>query len=102
MQRASGTAARTENRPDSGSHLREKCFRAGAMKLVPTLYEKPWGRTELPSPFDGMARTDDGPIGEIWFESPDRRCLPVLVKYLFTDAKLSVQVHPDDDHATAS
>jgi len=72
------------------------------MKLVPTLYEKPWGRTELPSPFDGMARNADGPIGEIWFESPDRRYLPVLVKYLFTDAKLSVQVHPDDDHATAS
>lgn len=72
------------------------------MKLAPTLYEKPWGRTELPFPFDGMAKDAGGPIGEIWFEPPDRRYLPVLVKYLFTDAKLSVQVHPDDDRAVAS
>lgn len=72
------------------------------MKLVPTFREKPWGRTELPPPFDTAARKVDAPIGEIWFEPPDRSFLPVLVKHLFTGAKLSVQVHPDDDHARAS
>lgn len=52
---------------------------------------KVWGRQPLPAPFgvDGQSE----PIGEIWFE-PDE-CLPdVLVKYLFTSDKLSVQVHP--------
>lgn len=72
------------------------------MKLLPTLHEKPWGRTELPPPFDGIAAGGKNPIGEIWFEPPDRSVLPVLVKYLFTDANLSVQVHPDDDYAATS
>jgi len=35
--------------------------------------------------------------GEVWFEAQDQ--LPLLVKFLFTTAKLSVQVHPDDDYA---
>jgi mannose-6-phosphate isomerase len=61
------------------------------MKLVPREVEKPWGRD------DGSGRL----IGEIWFEAPDGRALPLLVKYLFTSEKLSVQVHPDDAHARA-
>jgi mannose-6-phosphate isomerase len=61
------------------------------MKLVPREVEKPWGRD------DGSGRR----IGEIWFEAPDGRPLPLLVKYLFTSEKLSVQVHPDDAHARA-
>jgi mannose-6-phosphate isomerase len=61
------------------------------MKLVPREVEKPWGRD------DGSGRR----IGEIWFEAPGGRPLPLLVKYLFTSEKLSVQVHPDDAHARA-
>jgi mannose-6-phosphate isomerase len=61
------------------------------MKLVPREVEKPWGRD------DGSGRL----IGEIWFETPDKRALPLLVKYLFTSEKLSVQVHPNDAHAQA-
>src|SRR3954470_8526299 len=61
------------------------------MKLAPREVEKPWGRD------DGSGRR----IGEIWFEAPDGRALPLFVKYLFTSAKLSVQVHPDDAHARA-
>jgi mannose-6-phosphate isomerase len=39
-------------------------------------------------------------IGEIWFEPPPE--VPqVLVKYLFTSEKLSVQVHPSDETALA-
>jgi len=72
------------------------------MKLVPTFHDKPWGRNVLPPPFDGAVTDAANPIGEIWFEPPDGSFLPVLVKHLFTGAKLSVQVHPDDDHAVAS
>jgi mannose-6-phosphate isomerase len=51
---------------------------------------KVWGRTELPAPF---ARSEGEPVGEIWFE-PGPLIPDILVKYLFTSAKLSVQVHP--------
>lgn len=64
------------------------------MKLVRHQVEKPWGRTDLA---DGGGRR----IGEIWFEAPDGRMLPLLVKQIFTSEKLSVQVHPDDAQALA-
>ncbi len=56
---------------------------------------KPWGRTKLPPPF---ANHSDEPIGEIWFESPNEP-LDLLVKFLFTSQKLSIQVHPSDELA---
>lgn len=56
------------------------------------MVEKPWGRDILPAPF---AAPEGQRIGEIWFEPPPE--VPqVLVKYLFTSEKLSVQVHPSD------
>ena len=64
-------------------------------RLTTRTVEKPWGVDDLPEPFsspEGMR------IGEIWFEPPaelDR----LLVKYLFTSEKLSVQVHPSDAQA---
>ncbi|MBI1402395.1 MAG: mannose-6-phosphate isomerase [Porphyrobacter sp.] len=58
---------------------------------------KPWGCERLPAPF---AAPHGERIGEIWFEPPPE--LPqVLVKYLFTSEKLSVQVHPSDAQALA-
>ena len=58
---------------------------------------KPWGRDHLPAPFSSP---DGQRIGEIWFEPPAQ--LPsVLVKYIFTSEKLSVQVHPTDAQAAA-
>ena len=60
--------------------------------------EKPWGMDVLPAPFIAPAGTR---IGEIWFERPEQ--LPsLLVKYIFTSEKLSVQVHPDDAQALAA
>lgn len=60
--------------------------------------EKPWGRDTLPAPFVAPAGVR---IGEIWFEPPP--LVPsVLVKYIFTSEKLSVQVHPDDAQAAAA
>ncbi|MFO6446975.1 class I mannose-6-phosphate isomerase [Erythrobacter sp. NE805] len=59
------------------------------------MVEKVWGRDSLPAPFVPPAGQR---IGEIWFEPPAE--LPqVLVKYLFTSEKLSVQVHPSDASA---
>ena len=68
------------------------------MKLERHQVEKPWGRTALPPPFEAE---DGRRIGEIWFAGPVGRDLPLLVKYIFTREKLSVQVHPDDEQARA-
>jgi len=67
------------------------------MKLTPHQVEKPWGRTSLPHTFGG---TGGKRIGEIWFEAPQGgKPPPLLVKYIFTSEKLSIQVHPNDDQA---
>jgi mannose-6-phosphate isomerase len=68
---------------------------AAARQLPTRLVAKVWGRDHLPAPFAAPAGER---IGEIWFEPPPE--LPqVLVKYLFTSEKLSVQVHPSDAQA---
>jgi mannose-6-phosphate isomerase len=41
------------------------------------------------------------PIGEIWFEAPDGADPQLMVKYLFTSERLSIQVHPNDADAHA-
>jgi mannose-6-phosphate isomerase len=61
-------------------------------KLTPVFHEKVWGATRLEPWFaDRKEKT-----GEVWFTASER--LPVLVKFLFTSGRLSVQVHPDDDY----
>ena len=64
-------------------------------KLVQRRVEKPWGRRDLFAKF-GRVGEDSEPVGEIWFEHPDGRDVELLVKYLFTSERLSIQVHPDD------
>ena len=66
------------------------------MKLNKHMVEKPWGRTDIPAAFGDMAGRR---IGEIWFEGDHPEQLPILVKWLFTSEKLSIQVHPDDAQA---
>jgi mannose-6-phosphate isomerase len=66
------------------------------MKLTKHLVEKPWGRTDIPAAFGDMAGKC---IGEIWFEHDGPDPLPLLVKWLFTSEKLSIQVHPNDQQA---
>lgn len=66
------------------------------MKLATRIVEKVWGRRDLPPPF--AAAPGSQPVGEIWFEPPPELS-QVLVKYLFTSEKLSVQVHPSDAQA---
>lgn len=63
-------------------------------KYVP----KPWGRLDLPHPFEGAANEQ---IGEVWFDDAGAE-QDLLVKYLFTSDKLSIQVHPCDELARLS
>ncbi len=46
-----------------------------------------------------FGQTSGRRIGEIWFDGPNSAKLPLLVKYIFTSERLSVQVHPDDVQA---
>ena len=84
-------------------------------KTRPSFAERVWGRKSL-APWYAAADTDQ-PVGEAWLTGPD--CVaetgefagkklseiigdfPLLVKVLFPDDKLSVQVHPDDVEAQA-
>jgi mannose-6-phosphate isomerase len=76
-----------------------------AVRLTTKRVEKPWGRRDLWPAFDSVPE-GGSPIGEIWFEVPGENDgsaegPQLLVKYLFTSDKLSVQVHPDDAGAQA-
>jgi mannose-6-phosphate isomerase len=62
--------------------------------------EKPWGRHDLSPLFDDQP-ADRPPVGEIWYDDPSGKPRELLVKYLFTSERLSVQVHPDDAAARA-
>ena len=72
---------------------------AFATKLATRAVAKPWGRNVLPAPF---INPGSDPIGEIWFEAATGAALPLMVKYLFTSEKLSIQVHPNDKQARAA
>jgi mannose-6-phosphate isomerase len=67
-------------------------------KLVERRVEKPWGRYDLPEMF-GTVDPGGEPVGEIWFQHPGGEDAELLVKYLFTSERLSIQVHPDDEGA---
>lgn len=60
------------------------------LRLTPSPREKVWGRKKLSPWFPDSAE----PVGEVWRLS--NRELPLLVKWLFTSQRLSIQVHPDD------
>lgn len=64
------------------------------MRLERRYVEKPWGRAQLPPMFNAP---DGKRIGEVWFTGPPDK--PLLVKYLFTSERLSIQVHPNDTQA---
>lgn len=61
---------------------------------LPTRFlEKVWGSPDLAPWYSST----DKKIGEVWFEAD----LPLLVKFVFTSERLSVQVHPNDEFAAA-
>jgi mannose-6-phosphate isomerase len=63
------------------------------------IVRKPWGKTDL-RPWSEHGH-DGVPIGEIWFQRADAETPEpaLLLKLLFTDEALSIQVHPDDSFA---
>lgn len=68
-------------------------------RLQTLVVEKPWGRTDIPRDFGDFG---DRRIGEIWFANPDGDNALIMVKFLFTSERLSIQVHPDDEAARAA
>jgi mannose-6-phosphate isomerase len=68
----------------------------GPRLLTPSPREKIWGTPETGPWFPATGRR----IGEVWFLS-EGESLPILVKFIFTSEKLSVQVHPDDVYGRA-
>lgn len=74
-----------------------------AIRLTTKRVEKPWGRSHLWPGFGDVSNGGE-PVGEIWFETPGNAAdePELLVKYLFTSEKLSIQVHPDDAAARAA
>jgi mannose-6-phosphate isomerase len=68
------------------------------MELRRHFVEKPWGRDDVPAAF---APPMGQRIGEIWYQSADGAPMSLLVKWLFTSEKLSIQVHPSDTEALA-
>lgn len=91
-------------------------------RLLPRFHARPWGVTSLAPWFD---HAPSSPVGEAWFTGADsgtdvgapladllaahRDALlgelapsvlhPLLLKWIFTADRLSVQVHPDDAYA---
>ena len=68
-------------------------------RLETIVVEKPWGRTDIPGEFGDFGGRR---IGEIWFAHPGGADAPIMVKFLFTSERLSIQVHPDDAAAQAA
>ena len=102
--------------------------RLGPFRLTPWFSERPWGRHDLGAWYPSTGTTE--PVGEAWLTGPasvvetgamvgqplaavtaqaSEQLLganggtefPLLVKLLFPNDKLSVQVHPDDEQAQA-
>jgi mannose-6-phosphate isomerase len=72
-----------------------------ALRLTARRLGKVWGRRDLLPAF-GIVPEDEEPVGEIWFEDQEAGDLDLLVKYLFTSERLSIQVHPDNVAAQAA
>jgi len=63
------------------------------LQIEPLFIERVWGRHDL-APLFGQ---HEKRIGEVWFPLDDES--PLLVKFLFTSQRLSIQVHPRDEFA---
>jgi len=64
-----------------------------AIRLEPSFREKIWGSRALAPWYPDPAEK----IGEVWFSQESDA--PLLLKFIFTTERLSVQVHPDDEYA---
>lgn len=62
-------------------------------QLLPHPIAKPWGRDHLP---DWLGNVPGGRVGEVIFGAASAWQPALLVKYILTSERLSIQVHPDD------
>src|ERR1700686_3541897 len=71
--------------------------------MSPAFDQRPWGTLDLSAIYPNHRFNE--PIGEAWLTGDNcivtngplaKRSLALLMKFLFTEDKLSVQVHPDD------
>lgn len=62
-------------------------------QLLPHPVTKPWGRDRLP---DWLGDLGNGRVGEVIFDGAPSGRQALLVKYILTSERLSIQVHPDD------
>ena len=72
-----------------------------AVRLERRPVPKVWGRWDVPPQF-GAPPPGDEPLGEVWFPDEAGEEADLLVKYLFTSERLSIQVHPGDEAARAA
>lgn len=66
---------------------------AAVWRVEPVFVERVWGVDALQPYFPHQDRR----IGEVWY--PVSPTFPLLVKFIFTSERLSVQVHPEDAYA---
>jgi mannose-6-phosphate isomerase len=106
-------------------------FELYPLLMSPEFHERVWGSRNLAPIFDRRLGAEESPIGEVWLTGDgckiangplqgkslqelsehfgekligsraSARRFPLLIKFLFPQGKLSVQVHPDDDGAKA-
>ena len=67
----------------------------GPVRIAPQFVERVWGSYDLAPLFPRQ----DKKIGEVWFNGPAGS--PLLIKFIFTTERLSIQVHPGDEYARA-
>jgi mannose-6-phosphate isomerase len=72
-----------------------------ARQLERRVVAKVWGRRDVPPEFGPLPEGHE-PVGEVWFPDEAGDEAELLVKYLFTSEKLSIQVHPGDAAARAA
>ncbi len=65
----------------------------GPVRIAPQFVERVWGSYDLAPLFPKQEKR----IGEVWFNGPAGS--PLLIKFIFTTERLSIQVHPGDDYA---
>jgi mannose-6-phosphate isomerase len=68
-------------------------------RIIPRFVKRPWGVGRLPEWLLPLPPEDR--IGEVWYEKTFANDTPsaLLLKYILTGDRLSVQVHPDDEAA---
>ena len=77
-------------------HSQVHCRGMSVRLIEPKFVERVWGTTELAAAVPRSGQRKSARSGSM--RAPE---FPLLIKFIFTSEKLSVQVHPDDEYARA-